>query len=122
MMARLISDIDFSVEDAAAGAGNRGHESRGFTVARRSRRACPIRPPWLDAGNFVSEDQAMIWFEHPPVSVIDWAKPGKIRQVSSVEAAAEAEVAEDQEAGQGCDPPGRCDGGNGQSDEDEESV
>jgi hypothetical protein len=25
----------------------------------------------------------------PPVSVIDWAKPGKIRQVSSVEAAAE---------------------------------
>jgi hypothetical protein len=31
----------------------------------------------------------MIWFEHPPVSVIDWARPGKIRQISSVEAAAE---------------------------------
>jgi len=31
----------------------------------------------------------MIWFEHPPVCVIDWAKPGKIRQVSSVEVAAE---------------------------------
>jgi hypothetical protein len=26
---------------------------------------------------------------HPPVCVIDWAKPGKVRQVSSVEAAAE---------------------------------
>ena len=31
----------------------------------------------------------MIWLPHPPVCVIDWAKPGKIRQVSSVEAAAE---------------------------------
>ena len=31
----------------------------------------------------------MIWFSHPPVCVVDWAKPGKIRQVSSVEAAAE---------------------------------
>jgi Protein of unknown function (DUF982) len=31
----------------------------------------------------------MIWFEHPPVCVIDWAKPGKVRAVSSVEAAAE---------------------------------
>jgi hypothetical protein len=31
----------------------------------------------------------MIWFDHPPVCVIDWAKPGKVRQVSSVEAAAE---------------------------------
>jgi hypothetical protein len=30
-----------------------------------------------------------IWFEHPPVCVIDWAKPGEIRQVSSVEAAVE---------------------------------
>jgi hypothetical protein len=31
----------------------------------------------------------MIWFDHPPVCVIDWAKPGKVRQVGSVEAAAE---------------------------------
>ena len=31
----------------------------------------------------------MIWFDHPPVCVIYWAKPGKVRQVSSVEAAAE---------------------------------
>jgi Protein of unknown function (DUF982) len=31
----------------------------------------------------------MIWFQHPPVCVIDWAKPGKLRAVSSVEAAAE---------------------------------
>ena len=31
----------------------------------------------------------MIWFDHPPISVIDWAKPGRIRQVSSVEAAGE---------------------------------
>jgi hypothetical protein len=31
----------------------------------------------------------MIWFPHPPVCVIDWAKPGKVRQVSSVEAAGE---------------------------------
>jgi hypothetical protein len=31
----------------------------------------------------------MIWFDYPPVCVIDWAKPGKVRQVSSVEAAAE---------------------------------
>jgi len=31
----------------------------------------------------------MIWLPHPPVCVIDWAKPGKIRAVSSVEAAAE---------------------------------
>ena len=37
-----------------------------------------IRPPWLDAGNFVREDQGMIWFDHPPISIIDWAKPGKI--------------------------------------------
>ena len=34
-------------------------------------------------------ESMMIWFEHPAVSVTDWAKPGKIRQVSSVEAAAE---------------------------------
>jgi hypothetical protein len=31
----------------------------------------------------------MIWLPHPPICVIDWAKPGKVRQVSSVEAAAE---------------------------------
>jgi len=31
----------------------------------------------------------VIWFDHPPISVIDWATPGKIRQVSSVEAAGE---------------------------------
>ena len=31
----------------------------------------------------------LTWFPHPPVCVIDWAKPGKVRQVSSVEAAAE---------------------------------
>ena len=31
----------------------------------------------------------MIWFEHPPVCVIDWAKPGNVRQVGSVEAAAQ---------------------------------
>ena len=31
----------------------------------------------------------MIWFPHPPVCVIDWAKAGKVRPVSSVEAAAE---------------------------------
>jgi Protein of unknown function (DUF982) len=30
----------------------------------------------------------MIWFPHPPVCVIDWARPGKVRGVSSVEAAA----------------------------------
>jgi hypothetical protein len=56
----------------------------------RPRKAYPIRPPLLNAGNFVSEDHAMIWFERPPVCVIDWAKPGKIRQVSSVEAAGRA--------------------------------
>jgi hypothetical protein len=47
------------------------------------------RPSRLDAGNFVSEDQAVIWFPHPPVCVIDWARPGKVRQVSSAETAAE---------------------------------
>ena len=31
----------------------------------------------------------MIWLPHPPICVIDPVKPGKIRQVSSVEAAAE---------------------------------
>jgi uncharacterized protein DUF982 len=31
----------------------------------------------------------MIWFDHPPICVMDWAKPGKVRAVSSVEAAAE---------------------------------
>jgi hypothetical protein len=31
----------------------------------------------------------VIWFPHPPVCIIDWAKPGKVRQVSSVGAAAE---------------------------------
>ena len=41
------------------------------------------------AGNFVGEDQAMIWFEHPPICVIEWAKPGKVRQVSSVKSAVE---------------------------------
>jgi hypothetical protein len=38
-----------------------------------------------DAGNLVGEDQAVIWFDHPPVCVIDWARPGKVRAVSSVE-------------------------------------
>jgi hypothetical protein len=31
----------------------------------------------------------MIWLPHPPVCVIDWARPARIRAVSSVEAAAE---------------------------------
>ena len=31
----------------------------------------------------------MIWFDHPPVCVIDWAKPGIVRQITSVEAAAQ---------------------------------
>jgi Protein of unknown function (DUF982) len=31
----------------------------------------------------------VIWFDHPPISVIDWAKPGKVQAVSSVEAAEE---------------------------------
>jgi hypothetical protein len=31
----------------------------------------------------------MKWFPGAPVSVMDWAKPGKIRNVTSVEAAAE---------------------------------
>ena len=29
------------------------------------------------------------WFPHPPVCVIDWAKPGQVRQVTSAEAASE---------------------------------
>jgi hypothetical protein len=33
------------------------------------------------------QKQAMIGLEHPPVCIIDWAKPGEIRQVSSVEMA-----------------------------------
>jgi hypothetical protein len=31
----------------------------------------------------------MIWFDRPPICIIDGAKPGVIRHVSSVEAAAE---------------------------------
>jgi hypothetical protein len=37
---------------------------------------------------FISHDSTLAILS-PPVCVIDWARPGKIRQVSSVEAAAE---------------------------------
>jgi hypothetical protein len=47
-----------------------------------------IRHSWTLA-TLSAKIKPMIWFDHPPVCVIDRAKPGIIRQVTSVDAAIE---------------------------------
>jgi hypothetical protein len=66
----------------------------------------------------------MIWFDHPPISVIDWKKPGKIRQVSWVETAGEELLKwpKTKKRDKAASLLGRCDGRSGRYSADEESL